>query len=627
MFALAHQEARTKAATGAGGKSPGNRVAATKFGLWRATDALEREADRVAAIVTGASALEAARAATPGPLDPARAASAAGAMSAPAADLPAGPGRPLDPGVEAYFAPRFGHDFSAVRVHDDGAGAASARALRAAAYTVGSHIVFNADRYRPAAEAGRELIAHELTHVVQQRAASPIPGAANRPSVSRAPVAVMRRPLGPLSPAEEDKQEEDARNRELEAQRAAWHQDQQKRIAGFLDNARRLQPDPKRGFLDPDNLVHNSAALLDAGRLTLTILSPTHYDADLHFDLRVQYPQIGGDYPADPKVRGAGLLVDAGSSFGMVLPTAAASAPLTIQSLPPKVERLPGESEPAPPQTPAPAPASASPPPPFSPGHILLFDRGIEATEDQFRNTFVHEAQHVADLSPRLPTASSWSELLDAYKSEFRAFWIQPPPPRSGDMAPEAIDSLPEAKGKADNSREVAAAHPCTICPAPDPAAKTAGKPYENHKTGMKNPRQEQIFWHIMTYYKEQQYDCCYVYNEQFHKNVDAFAFPESVNLINSVRLLDLELELRKLNGSMTRAEIAASQLAPLLVALEPLDWAFLADARLSAPFWRLLDANAPKFVRDAVKALGKKAKKGFTRADADAALAGKATR
>ena len=63
--------------------------------------------------------------------------------------------------------PRFGHDFSAVRVHSDTAAAASAHDLGAAAYTLGQHIVFGADRYRPETPAGGRLLAHELTHVVQ----------------------------------------------------------------------------------------------------------------------------------------------------------------------------------------------------------------------------------------------------------------------------------------------------------------------------------------------------------------------------------------------------------------------------------------------------------------------------
>jgi hypothetical protein len=68
--------------------------------------------------------------------------------------------------------PRFGHDFSAVRVHTDERAAESAVSVNARAYTVGSHLVFAPGQYTMSTSAGKELLAHELTHVVQQAAAS-----------------------------------------------------------------------------------------------------------------------------------------------------------------------------------------------------------------------------------------------------------------------------------------------------------------------------------------------------------------------------------------------------------------------------------------------------------------------
>jgi len=79
------------------------------------------------------------------------------------------PGTALDPHSRSFFESRFGYDFSRVRVHRDGASAASADALGARAYTVGHHIVFADGAYAPDTERGRTLIAHELAHVVQQR--------------------------------------------------------------------------------------------------------------------------------------------------------------------------------------------------------------------------------------------------------------------------------------------------------------------------------------------------------------------------------------------------------------------------------------------------------------------------
>ena len=106
-----------------------------------------------------------------------RRADAAGPQIAPPIvhDVLRGPGRALDPGVRGEMEARFEHDFSRVRVHTDAAAAASAKSVAARAYTVGSHVVFGEDRYAPGTPAGSELLAHELTHVVQQRAAGDVP--------------------------------------------------------------------------------------------------------------------------------------------------------------------------------------------------------------------------------------------------------------------------------------------------------------------------------------------------------------------------------------------------------------------------------------------------------------------
>ena len=79
------------------------------------------------------------------------------------------PGQPLDAATRRIMEPRFGHDFSRVRVHHDSLATESAEAVNAHAYTVGSDIVFGRDKYWPGTEQGRSLLAHELTHVVQQR--------------------------------------------------------------------------------------------------------------------------------------------------------------------------------------------------------------------------------------------------------------------------------------------------------------------------------------------------------------------------------------------------------------------------------------------------------------------------
>jgi hypothetical protein len=79
------------------------------------------------------------------------------------------PGRSLDAATRAFFESRFGHDFSQVQVHADERAQQSARDVNAHAYTVGQDIVFGHGRYAPETADGRRLIAHELTHVLQQR--------------------------------------------------------------------------------------------------------------------------------------------------------------------------------------------------------------------------------------------------------------------------------------------------------------------------------------------------------------------------------------------------------------------------------------------------------------------------
>jgi hypothetical protein len=85
------------------------------------------------------------------------------------------PGQPLTPAIRAEMEARFGQDFGNVRIHIGGDAAASARAINARAYTVGSNIAFASGQYAPDAAPGRQLLAHELAHVVQQDRGGPEP--------------------------------------------------------------------------------------------------------------------------------------------------------------------------------------------------------------------------------------------------------------------------------------------------------------------------------------------------------------------------------------------------------------------------------------------------------------------
>src|SRR5688572_17124967 len=77
-------------------------------------------------------------------------------------DVVASPGEVMDTASRAFFEPRFGYDFSQVRVHTDPAAAASARAVNASAYTLGRHVVFDSGRYDARSQGGRALLGHEL---------------------------------------------------------------------------------------------------------------------------------------------------------------------------------------------------------------------------------------------------------------------------------------------------------------------------------------------------------------------------------------------------------------------------------------------------------------------------------
>jgi len=81
-------------------------------------------------------------------------------------------GQTLPEGSLRFFEPRFGHDFSNVRIHSDTLAAKSAQSINALAYTTGNNIVFNNGQYAPESDDGKKLIAHELTHVVQQTSSS-----------------------------------------------------------------------------------------------------------------------------------------------------------------------------------------------------------------------------------------------------------------------------------------------------------------------------------------------------------------------------------------------------------------------------------------------------------------------
>ncbi len=149
------------------------RSASPSATLGASGDRFERDADRIAEralrspdhkrTADGSSGLSPAfAAAVPAiGMDPPAQCAAAGT---------AGGGRPLDPATRGFFESRLNHDFGDVRVHTDASAARAANALGANAYVRGRDVVFDRSQFAPHTPDGKRLLAHELAHVVQQRA-------------------------------------------------------------------------------------------------------------------------------------------------------------------------------------------------------------------------------------------------------------------------------------------------------------------------------------------------------------------------------------------------------------------------------------------------------------------------
>ncbi|MBX9585334.1 MAG: DUF4157 domain-containing protein [Gemmataceae bacterium] len=144
--------------------------------------------------------------------------------------------------------PRFGHDFSRVRVHTDAAAEQSARDVNARAYTVGNHVVFGAGGYTPSTGEGGRLLAHELAHVVQQGGGAAVVQRQPRapdPDAARA-AAVAEAEAEAAVTSEQIEEQSDAED----ALKLNWRRREDKKYAyslGLKDRARLR----KRGILDP----------------------------------------------------------------------------------------------------------------------------------------------------------------------------------------------------------------------------------------------------------------------------------------------------------------------------------------------------------------------------------------
>ncbi len=170
-------------------------------------DAYEREADQIAGRVmrspdSAGEAGETGIAPTPLPYTIQRSTDDAGLPVAPAVASAVGGmrggGQPLPAGERDFFERRFGHDFGQIRIHAGDEAAATARSLDARAFTVGNDIAFDAGEYQPGTVGGRQLLAHELTHTIQQTG-----GVAAKRAQRKAPA---RTPAAPVA-GEQDEPE------------------------------------------------------------------------------------------------------------------------------------------------------------------------------------------------------------------------------------------------------------------------------------------------------------------------------------------------------------------------------------------------------------------------------------
>jgi len=172
-----------------------------KLAVSRPGDDAEREAERLAAEVTGSAGRDAA---VTGDASPEIRRDTGGGRQTPGEGRPGavtggreeriealqGGGRPLPDSTRSFFEERFDRDFGDVRVHTGPRADAAARSINAEAFTLGSDIAFAAGNYRPETSAGKRLLAHELTHVAQNDGG----GAARTGTVRRQPNAAIPGP-------------------------------------------------------------------------------------------------------------------------------------------------------------------------------------------------------------------------------------------------------------------------------------------------------------------------------------------------------------------------------------------------------------------------------------------------
>jgi HEAT repeat protein len=168
------------------GRTPHSSTAQPNLAIGQVDSPLEHQADRMAEQVMRKES-DASLAAAPAQVSPTTRTAAGEVNGRVASEIRSlsGGGAPLPESSRAFFESRLGHDFGAVRIHSDDRSAKLARSVDARAFTLGRDIVFGAGEYSPQTGEGTRLLAHELTHVAQQRSSQAI---------------IQRQPTRPVTP-------------------------------------------------------------------------------------------------------------------------------------------------------------------------------------------------------------------------------------------------------------------------------------------------------------------------------------------------------------------------------------------------------------------------------------------
>ncbi|HYH82278.1 MAG TPA: DUF4157 domain-containing protein [Longimicrobium sp.] len=458
------------------------------------------------------------------------------------------PGEPLERNARTGMEARFGHSFAHVRVHADAEAALSARAVGALAYTVGRDVVFGPGRYAPGTREGRSLLAHELTHVLQQ---SP-PGSSTGWKLQRKE-----------SPAEA----EAARQRHLAAQL---------RVANLLtpntvwDRARKppSMVAPEHKPKDPETIFKNTAEWIRNGLSPLTVLTPVPgpaatNDKETFFDPTVVYPSTGGS-PENTKTLEKGLdaKVEGNHIFLIVRPDVTDER---LRSL------LVHEVQ-------------------------HLADAHVPTAAEQAASEAEFLAAETGGASyEKRSHAQMYAVVWNKYQTEFRAHWLEklPAPPELG-------------SGWGPGGRFGSESEPGEELKVSRPGFK------ERHPTcadeasvQLKNQKQTRIARFLLGNYANMEE--VFLCSALFRRKVADFELPASKNLLNSVRI---EFLRRAITGPpqlspWLKPEPRWKSVHRAALQLDPVDITYLKDAT-NAPSFFSHPMRAQPFWDEAKAALDK---------------------